>query len=185
VLRAGEGGKAATNEMFASGLRQPFGIAFFPNGDNPQWVYVANTDSVVRFPYQAGDLKARGRAETIVASLPQDGSHSTRDIVFTADNKRMLVSVGSLSNVAEGLGTPPGGLEAWSKAQPLGAAWPARRSAPPCWPSRPTARSGRFTPPASAIAWALQFSHRPVCPGARPTSATASATTSCPTTSPA
>jgi glucose/arabinose dehydrogenase len=123
VLRAGEGGKAATNEVFAGGLRQPFGIAFFPNGDNPQWVYVANTDSVVRFPYQAGDLKARGKAETIVASLPHDGGHSTRDIVFTPDNRRMLVSVGSLSNVAEGMGTPPGGMEAWSKAQPLGAAW--------------------------------------------------------------
>ncbi|MBR1027804.1 sorbosone dehydrogenase family protein [Bradyrhizobium liaoningense] len=123
VLRAGVGGKAATNEVFASGLRRPFGIAFFPNGDNPQWVYIANTDSVVRFPYQAGDLKARGRAETIVASLPHDGSHSTRDIVFTPDNKRMFVSVGSLSNVAEGMGTPPGGLEVWSKAQPLGAAW--------------------------------------------------------------
>jgi glucose/arabinose dehydrogenase len=123
VLRAGDGGKAATNEVFASGLRRPFGIAFFPNGDNPQWVYIANTDSVVRFPYQAGDLKARGRAETIVASLPQDGSHSTRDIVFTPDNKRMLVSVGSLSNVAEGMGTPPGGLDGWSKTQPLGAAW--------------------------------------------------------------
>ncbi|MGY4335953.1 glucose/arabinose dehydrogenase [Bradyrhizobium sp. LM2.9] len=106
VLRAGEGGKVATNEVFASGLRQPFGIAFFPGGDNPQWVYVANTDSVVRIPYQAGDLKARGKAETIVASLPHDGGHSTRDIVFTPDNKRMLVSVGSLSNVAEGMGTP-------------------------------------------------------------------------------
>jgi len=84
LLRAGEGGKVATNEVFASGLRQPFGIAFLPNGDNPQWVYVANTDSVVRFPYQAGDLKARGKAETIVASLPHDGGHSTRDIVFFA-----------------------------------------------------------------------------------------------------
>ncbi|MBR0718590.1 sorbosone dehydrogenase family protein [Bradyrhizobium liaoningense] len=124
VLRAGEGGaKVATNEIYASGLRQPFGIAFFPNGDDPKWVYVANTDSVVRFPYQAGDLKARGKAETIVASLPHDGGHSTRDIVFTPDNKRMLVSVGSLSNVAEGMGTPPGGLDTWSRAQPLGAAW--------------------------------------------------------------
>lgn len=123
VLRAGEDGKVATSEVFASGLRQPFGIAFFPNGDNPQWVYVANTDSVVRFPYQAGDLKARGKAETIVASLPHDGGHSTRDIVFTPDGKRMLVSVGSLSNVAEGMGTPPGGMEARSKTQPLGATW--------------------------------------------------------------
>src|SRR6478752_8123225 len=123
VLRAGDGGKAATNEVFASGLRRPFGIAFFPNGDNPQWVYIANTDSVVRFPYQAGDLKARGKAETVVASLPHDGGHSTRDIVFTPDNKRMLVSVGSLSNVAEGIGAPPGGREAWSRKQPLGAAW--------------------------------------------------------------
>ena len=123
VLRAGEGGKAATNEVFVSGLRQPFGIAFFPNGDNAQWVYIANTDSVVRFPYKAGDLKARGKPETIVASLPHDGGHSTRDIVFTPDNKRMFVSVGSLSNVAEGMGTPPGGSEAWSKTQPLGAAW--------------------------------------------------------------
>src|SRR3954451_9560442 len=123
VLRAGEGGKAATNEVFAAGLRQPFGMDFFPNGDNPQWVYVANPDSVVRYPYQAGDHKARGKPETIVASLPHDGGHSTRDIVFTPDNKRMLVSVGSLSNVAEGIGKPPGGLETWSKAQPLGAAW--------------------------------------------------------------
>lgn len=123
VLRAGEGGKVATNEVFASGLKQPFGIAFFPNGDDPQWVYVANTDSVVRFPYRAGDLKARGKAETIVPSLPHDGGHSTRDIVFTLDNKRMLVSVGSLSNVAEGMGNPPGGMAAWSRTQPLGAAW--------------------------------------------------------------
>ena len=78
------------------------------------------------FPISAGDLKARGKAETIVASLPHGGGHSTRDIVFTPDDKRMLVSVGSLSNVAEGMGTPPGGLEAWSKAQPLGAAWGQR-----------------------------------------------------------
>jgi glucose/arabinose dehydrogenase len=124
VLRAdADGAKVATNEVFASGLKQPFGIAFFPNGDNPQWVYVANTDSVVRFRYQTGDLKARGKSETVVPSLPHDGGHSTRDIVFTPDNKRMLVSVGSLSNVAEGMGNPPGGLDAWSRTQPLGAAW--------------------------------------------------------------
>jgi glucose/arabinose dehydrogenase len=45
------------NEIFASGLNLPFGIAFFPNGDSPQWVYVANTDSVVRFRYRNGVSK--------------------------------------------------------------------------------------------------------------------------------
>jgi glucose/arabinose dehydrogenase len=124
VLRAAnDAAKPGMNEIFASGLNRPFGIAFFPGGDNPQWVYVANTDSVVRFPYRAGDLKASGPAETVVAKLPAGYSHSTRDIAFTPDNKRMLVSVGSASNVAEGMGQPPGGLEAWRTQQPLGASW--------------------------------------------------------------
>src|ERR1700760_1929566 len=71
VLRAADGSaKPASNEIFASGLHAPFGIAFFPSGDNPQWVYVANTDSVVRFPYHSGDLKASGPPETVVAKLP-------------------------------------------------------------------------------------------------------------------
>lgn len=123
VLRLGDGAKVATNEIFASGLNRPFGVAFFPNGDDPQWVYVANANSVVRFRYRVGDLKASAKAETVVASLPAGSGHSTRDIVFTPDGKRMLVSVGSASNVGEGMGSPPGGLEAWSKAQPVGASW--------------------------------------------------------------
>ncbi len=118
VLRA-DGAKATTNEVFASGLHQPFGIAFFPNGDNPQWVYVANTDSVVRFAYHAGDLKASGAPETVVAKLPAGYGHSTRDIVFTPDNKRMLVSVGSAGNVGQDMGAPPAGIA----EAPLGAPW--------------------------------------------------------------
>lgn len=43
-------GKAVQSQTFATGLRQPFGIAFYPPGPNPQWIYVGNTDSVVRFP---------------------------------------------------------------------------------------------------------------------------------------
>jgi glucose/arabinose dehydrogenase len=106
VLRAADGdSKPSKNEIFASGLNKPFGIAFFPSGDNPQWIYVANTDSVVRFPYRHGDIKASGRSETIVAGLPTGGSHSTRNLVFTDDNKRMFVSVGSRSNDAEGMGS--------------------------------------------------------------------------------
>jgi hypothetical protein len=123
VLRAADGAaKPGVTETFASGLHGPFGVAFFPNGSDAQWVYVANTDSVVRFPYRTGDLKASGPAETVVAKLPV-GGHSTRDIVFTPDNARMLVSVGSASNIGDGMGKPPGGLESWASQQPLGAAW--------------------------------------------------------------
>ena len=126
VLRTPDGAATpSTNEIYASGLRQPFGVAFFPHGDNPQWLYVANTDSVVRFAYRNGDLKASGKAETIVASLPHGYGHSTRDIVFTPDDKRMLASVGSAGNAGEGLGRPPDGLEAWSRDHALGAAWGA------------------------------------------------------------
>jgi glucose/arabinose dehydrogenase len=123
VMRASDGAsKPDVNDVFASGLDLPFGIAFFPAA-NPQWIYVANTDGVVRFPYHAGDLKASSAPETVVADLPHGSGHSTRDIVFTPDGKRMLVSVGSASNDGEGMGRAPGGLEAWASEHPLGAAW--------------------------------------------------------------
>jgi len=98
-------GKPGQVEIFASGLHQPFGINFYPPGPNPQWVYVGNTDSVVRFPYQDGDLKARGPAEHL-ADLPAGRGHSTRDIQFTPDGKKMWVSVGSASNIDDPDTTP-------------------------------------------------------------------------------
>ena len=85
-------------EVFASGLNRPYGIAFYPPGANPQWVYIGNTDSVVRFPYQNGDLKARGPAERL-ASLPFGSGHWTRSVEFSQDGKTMFVAVGSASNV--------------------------------------------------------------------------------------
>jgi glucose/arabinose dehydrogenase len=95
------GGGAAQVEIFATGLNRPFGLALYPSGANPQYLYVGNTDSVVRFPYRNGDLKARGAAETIVASLPSGGGHWTRDVVFSKDGTKMLVAVGSASNVSD------------------------------------------------------------------------------------
>jgi glucose/arabinose dehydrogenase len=118
ILRLAEAGaKLSKSETYASGLNKPFGIAFFPSGNDPQWVYVANTDSVVRFPYKAGDTKAAGKPETVVAELPA-GGHSTRNIVFTRDDRRMLVSVGSASNDAEGMGRRVG-----ADQTALGASW--------------------------------------------------------------
>lgn len=93
-------GEPEQTSVFASGLHQPFGIAFYPPGGNPRWVYVANTDSVLRFPYKTGELKASGPA-VVLAHLPSGGGHITRDVAFSRDGKRMFVSVGSSSNVAD------------------------------------------------------------------------------------
>jgi len=100
VLRgAGADGKAQTVSVYASGLKRPFGIAFYPPGPNPKYVYVGNTDSVVRFPYESGVLKSRGPAQVMVADIPSGGGHWTRDIAFSRDGSKMFVSVGSRSNV--------------------------------------------------------------------------------------
>jgi glucose/arabinose dehydrogenase len=121
ILRAADGAtRPSANEIYANGLNGPFGIAFYPAGNDPKWIYVANDGSVVRFPYTTGDLRASSKPETIVAQLPHDGGHSTRDIAFSLDGKRMMISVGSRSNDAEGMNKAPAG---WIDSHPLGASW--------------------------------------------------------------
>ncbi len=90
-------GKPETTQVFASDLKRPYGIAFYPPGPDPQWVYIGNENEVVRFPYRNGDMKATGLAQHI-ADLPA-GGHWTRAVEFSADGKRMFVAVGSESNV--------------------------------------------------------------------------------------
>ena len=126
VYRVASGSaRPVKSETYASGLNKPFGIAFYPLGPNPEWVYVANTDGVIRFPYKNGDLKASGKPEEIVEKIPST-HHWMRDLVFSPDGKRMFLSVGSGSNVAQDMFPEPqieGGLKAWKKTKPLGAAW--------------------------------------------------------------
>ena len=88
---------------FASGLHQPFGIAFYPLGPNPKYIYIGDTDAIVRFPYHSGDLKATGKVEQL-AELPgggrlRGGGHWTRDLVFSRDGSKLFASVGSHSNI--------------------------------------------------------------------------------------
>jgi glucose/arabinose dehydrogenase len=108
VLRDADGdGKPEVNAVFATGLTRPFGIAFYPPGPEPRYVYVGNTNSVVRFPYKNGDTKTTGPAEMIVADVPSGnervggGGHWTRDVEFSPDGKTLFVSVGSRSNVSD------------------------------------------------------------------------------------
>jgi glucose/arabinose dehydrogenase len=122
VLRPTSSGQP-TNEVFAAGFAAPFGLAFYPPGPDPQWVYVANTSSVVRLPYRNGDLTARGTPETIVPELPVRG-HRTRDVAFSLDGAKMFVSVGSATNVGDRIGRlEAAALTAWTQRHPLGAAW--------------------------------------------------------------
>jgi len=100
---AGPDGKAQTVSVFAADLHQPFGIAFYPAGPNPKWLYVGNTDGIVRFPYKSGDLMASGPSEHL-ADLPgggrlRGGGHWTRDLAFSKDGAKLFASVGSHSNV--------------------------------------------------------------------------------------
>jgi glucose/arabinose dehydrogenase/cytochrome c5 len=92
-------GRAQQVENFATGLKRPYGLAFYPPGPDPHWLYVGSTASLVRFPYVNGDLKARGAPQHI-ADLPDTGGgHWTRDVTFSPDGKKMFVGVGSASNI--------------------------------------------------------------------------------------
>ena len=122
-------GKPRETAVFATGFHEPYGMVFYPAGKNPQWLYVANTDSVVRYAYKAGDLQATGKAETVIAALPSsrprdevawraydaaikagkpvpDHGHWTRDLALSLDGKRLFVGVGSASNLNDPDDTP-------------------------------------------------------------------------------
>ncbi len=96
VLRDTTGaGKADFRRVFATGLELPFGIAIQKNH-----LYVANTNSVVRFGYQVGQTQATDTPQTLL-TLPGRGYHQhwSRDLVFNPGGTKMYVSVGSQSNI--------------------------------------------------------------------------------------
>ncbi|MFI4979198.1 MAG: PQQ-dependent sugar dehydrogenase [Nevskiales bacterium] len=98
-------GKPERSEIFAAGLNRPYGIAFYPAGPDPKWIYVGDTDAILRFPYRSGDLQASGPPEHI-ADLPHGGGHWTRDLQFSRDGKTLYAAVGSASNVDDPDTTP-------------------------------------------------------------------------------
>jgi len=84
--------------VFASGFRRPYGIAFYPPGEDPRWIYVADSRAVWRMPYRKGQLRADAEP-SLILELPFPGGHWTRDIRFSADGATMYVAVGSASNI--------------------------------------------------------------------------------------
>jgi glucose/arabinose dehydrogenase len=125
VLRSNGGAKADTTSVFASGLSRPYGMALWPAGPNPQYLYVANVNSVVRFPYSVGALQAKGEPEVVVEKISDtSGGHVTRTLAFSQDGKTMFLSVGSATNIASNIGAaPPQPLAQWEAKYGVGAAW--------------------------------------------------------------
>ncbi|MFN7929141.1 MAG: hypothetical protein U0Y68_14580 [Blastocatellia bacterium] len=81
VLRDANGdGKPEVNEVFATGLKQPFGIAFYPPGPNPLFIYIANTGSVVRFPIKMVTPKRAGPVKLSSAIFPAAAIWQAADI---------------------------------------------------------------------------------------------------------
>ncbi|MEX2173946.1 MAG: sorbosone dehydrogenase family protein [Pirellulaceae bacterium] len=102
LLRDANGdGRPEIRETYLEGLNQPFGMALLAVGGK-ETLFVANTDSLVAYPYQAGQnrLDAKGMK---VLDLPAGGynNHWTRNVVANADGTKLYVSVGSASNVGE------------------------------------------------------------------------------------
>jgi len=126
VLRLGAGTSAPVeNTVFADHLDGPFGLAFYPAGPKPQWIYIGNLNSVVRIPYASGDLHATAAPETVVQQLAETtGGHSTRDVAFSLDGTRLFISVGSGSNVAETMGRKsPDEVRDWDRSHLAGSTW--------------------------------------------------------------
>jgi hypothetical protein len=115
-------GGSATPEVFAENLERPFGIVFHPPSD-PQHVYVAAANEVVRYPYRSGDRNAKGPSAVIIAHIPTK-RHWTRDLAVSRDGQRLFVSIGSGSNVA---GTMPqrtrDEMQAHERTHGPGATW--------------------------------------------------------------
>ncbi|HEX3912925.1 MAG TPA: PQQ-dependent sugar dehydrogenase [Steroidobacteraceae bacterium] len=119
-----DGRRAAGKDVYLEGLKLPFGLAFYPNAQHPEWLYVSETNRVTRYAFQTGDLKPRGAAQIVVAELPSGFGHSTRDIAFSPDGRHLFVSVGSGSNVAESMSKrTPAEIKSWEAQHGLGAAW--------------------------------------------------------------
>ena len=145
VFRVAAGASQPTAQgVFAKGLNEPYGIAFYPPGPNPQWVYVGNGDGIVRFPYKSGDLTATGAAQTVLSGVPT-GGHWTRDIAFSSDGKTLYLAVGSASNVADGMSKAPrGGLASWAPSHALGEAWDSEAERATVWSMTPEGQDRRI-----------------------------------------
>lgn len=92
---ANKDGIYETKEYFLVDQKQPFGMLVLGN-----FFYVANSDSLWKYPYTIGQTKITGKGEKIL-DLPAVGRHWTKNIIANADGSKIYIAVGSASDHAE------------------------------------------------------------------------------------
>jgi len=117
LLRDADGdGRAEVKRPFMTGLNSPFGMVLLDG-----WLYIANTDALVRVPYRDGQARIDAKPELVV-KLPGGGNHWARNVVVAPDGRTLLVSVGSSSNIAEN------GMEAERYRADILQVWPGDKN---------------------------------------------------------
>jgi len=97
LVRNPTGDRPTVQSVFLRGLRSPFGMALVGG-----YLYVANTDSIVRVPYVDGETSISAKPETVV-DLPANApnNHWTRNLAASPDGRTLYVTVGSDSEAGE------------------------------------------------------------------------------------
>ena len=117
LLRDADGdGRAEVKQPFMTGLNSPTGMALFQGQ-----LYIANTDALVRVPYQDGQTRITARPEKVIP-LNGGGNHWARTVIPSGDGRTLFVAVGSASNIAEK------GMEAEKFRANILQVWPADRN---------------------------------------------------------
>jgi len=97
LLRDADGdGVPELKQTLLEKLKKPFGMLVLG-----KWLYVANTDAVVRFPYEPGQTSSITAPAEKIVELPTLGRHWTRNILANKEGTKIYIAVGSASNVAE------------------------------------------------------------------------------------
>ncbi len=93
---ANNDGRPEVQTVFIDNLNAPYGLAFVDG-----YVYVANQDELVRFPYRDGQTRITAAPERVTALPSQINHHWTKALTASADGQTLYVGIGSNSNVGE------------------------------------------------------------------------------------
>lgn len=96
LLRDANGdGVAEVKQTFLTGLNSPYGMALFG-----PYLYVANTDALVRYPFTPGQTRIDAKPEVVI-KYPGGGNHWARNVIVAEDGKSLYLAVGSSTNIAD------------------------------------------------------------------------------------